>query len=159
MTNIEEDVFHYLTPFLNKYFEPELEPNKQRVEYFWEEKDGTERVKYVKAFEWNLTYNYFSFVSVEKILADIKETVRVLADGKENEFTAIIREKGGFESFETEYDDGLIMSTPEENVNNQRKKTKVEQIIDFYQRFIYRMEYMLKVGKENGYSYISFMGP
>ena len=34
-----------------------------------------------------------------------------------------------------------------------------ELIIDFYRRFIYRMEYMMKIGKENGYDLISFMGP
>lgn len=28
-----------------------------------------------------------------------------------------------------------------------------------YQRFTYRMEYMMKVGKEKGYDLISFMGP
>ena len=37
--------------------------------------------------------------------------------------------------------------------------TEVGLVIDFYQRFLYRMEYMLKVGKENGYDLISFMGP
>ena len=37
--------------------------------------------------------------------------------------------------------------------------TEVELVIDFYQRFLYRMEYMMKVGKEKGYNLISFMGP
>lgn len=37
--------------------------------------------------------------------------------------------------------------------------TAPELIIDFYRRFIYRMEYMLTVGKEKGYDLISFMGP
>lgn len=37
--------------------------------------------------------------------------------------------------------------------------TEVELIIDFYQRFLYRMKYMMKVGKEKGYNLISFMGP
>ena len=46
--------------------------------------------------------------------------------------------------------------------NENRPKeddTEAELIIDFYNRFIYRMEYMMKVGKENGYDLISFMGP
>lgn len=37
--------------------------------------------------------------------------------------------------------------------------TEFELIIDFYHRFVYRMEYMIKVGKEKGYDLISFMGP
>ena len=32
-------------------------------------------------------------------------------------------------------------------------------IIDFYERFVYRMEYMIRIGKEKGYSFISFSGP
>lgn len=32
-------------------------------------------------------------------------------------------------------------------------------IVDFYRRLIYRLEYMLTVGKENGFNLISFMGP
>ena len=37
--------------------------------------------------------------------------------------------------------------------------TEVELVIDFYQRFLYRMEYIMKVGTEKGYNLISFMGP
>ena len=32
-------------------------------------------------------------------------------------------------------------------------------VIDFYRRFVYRMEYMLAIGAEKGYDLISFMGP
>ena len=37
--------------------------------------------------------------------------------------------------------------------------TKLELVLDFYRRFIYRMEHMMNVGKEKGYDLISFMGP
>ena len=37
--------------------------------------------------------------------------------------------------------------------------TEVAHIVDFYQRFLYRMEYMMEVGKEKGYDLISVMGP
>ena len=37
--------------------------------------------------------------------------------------------------------------------------TPVELIIDFYRRFIYRVEYMLRIGNEKGYDLISVMGP
>ena len=48
----------------------------------------------------------------------------------------------------------------EYNANRPKEDdTEIELIIDFYHRFIYRIEYMLKVGKEKGYNLISFMGP
>lgn len=48
----------------------------------------------------------------------------------------------------------------EYNANRPKEdNTEIELIIDFYRRFIYRMEYMMKVGKEKGYDLISFMGP
>ena len=82
-------------------------------------------------FEWNLTHNYFTFDSVRSILKDICDTIDALSSGGENEFTVEI--KGN--------------------------SVGVDLIIDFYHRFIYRMEYMLKVVEENGYNLISFMGP
>ena len=59
-----------------------------------------------------------------------------LLSGNENEYTAKLKKSRGIE-----------------------EDTEVELIIDFYRRFIYRIEYMMKVGKENGYDLISFMGP
>lgn len=112
----EDDVAQYLTPFLYKHYDDELEANKHRVD--------------ARGFEWYLTYNFFTFDSVKDILKDIKDTINALNSGEENEFTVKLRDN-----------------------------TEVELIIDFYRRFIYRMEYMLRVGEENGYDLISFMGP
>lgn len=48
----------------------------------------------------------------------------------------------------------------EYNANRPKEDdTEIDLIIDFYRRFVYRIEYMMKVGKENGYDLISFMGP
>ncbi len=105
----EDDVYQYLTPFLNKHFNENLEANKNR--------------EYVSGFEWNLEHNFFTFNQMEQILKDIAETIE-----------ALVHEK-------------------------QEDDTEVELIVDFYERFIYRMEYMMKVGKEKGYDLISFMGP
>lgn len=82
-------------------------------------------------FEWNLTHNYFTFDSVRSILKDINDTIAALSSGKETEFTSEIKDNS----------------------------VGVDLIIDFYHRFIYRMEYMLKIGEEKGYNLISFMGP
>lgn len=128
----ENDVYQYLTPFLDKYFDDELDANKKRVNYYWEDNDGNECPSYVSGFDWNLTYNFYSFDAVANILNDIKDTADGLSCGKPNEYTA---------NRPTKYD------------------ADVELIIDFYRRFIYRMEYMMTVGKEKGYNLISFMGP
>lgn len=126
----EDDVFCYLMPFLNKYFTDDLEANKKRLDYNCADEDGNATVSSIKGFEWYLTHNFFTYEAIAAILNDIRKTVDVLAAGKDNEFSV--------------------------NLNND---TDPEIIIDFYNRFIYRMEYMLKVGKENGYNLISFMGP
>ena len=74
-----------------------------------------------------------------------------MSSGKENEFTIELKGKrvNGTHEF---YDDYTEEQSEADN-------NKIELIIDFYHRFIYRMEYMMRVGKENGYDLISFMGP
>lgn len=115
----EDDVNEYLTPFLYKYFDPELKANKKRSDAI--------------DFDWNLTYNYYTYESVSHILQDIRAVMDALSSGK-----------------------------PCEAVDpNWMKELSADAalVIDFYKRFIYRMEYMMAVGAEKGYDLISFMGP
>jgi hypothetical protein len=123
----ENDVADFLAPFLRKHFDDELEANQKR--------------KYSSGFEWYLTYNYFTFESVQEILRDIGDTIDALSFERENEFTAELNIKRCPDTELAEYEYG------------------VGHAIDFYQRFIYRMEYMMRVGKENGYDLISFLSP
>lgn len=146
--SIEEDnVAQYLTPFLYKHFDDELEANKKRSD--------------AMGFEWYLTHNFYTFDSVRDILKDIKDIVEVLSAGRENEFTAKLREKRGTATYELLYARNLTDEQIKDYNANRPKEddTEIELIIDFYQRFTYRMEYMLAVGKEKGYDLISFMGP
>lgn len=113
----ENDVDQYLTVFLYKYFDEELEANKRR--------------KDVTGFEWYLEHNFFTYDSVRDILRDIKDTIDAFSSGRETEYTKKLKETN----------------------------TEIELIIDFYHRFIYRMEYMMCVGKEKGFDLVSFMGP
>lgn len=116
--SIEEyNVGCYLSPFLYKYFDSELDANKSRPDA-----DG---------FEWYLTYNFYTYDAMKLILSEIKDTVDALSEGMDNEFTVGLK-------------------------NDSRG---IDQIVDFYRRFIFRMEYMIRVGQENGYNLISFMGP
>lgn len=129
----EDDVGTYLTPFLYKYFDDELEANKKRIEYDWTDDDGVEQTSTIDGFEWYLTHNFYTFDSITNILKDINDTIDALCTERENEVTVKLREK--------------------------KYIAKDELIIDFYRRFVYRMEYMMRVGKEKGYDLISFMGP
>ncbi len=150
----EDDVFRYLSPFLCKYFDPKLDANQRRIEYFGSDNEGTVSVE---EFEWNLTHNFFSYESIVCILKDIDDTINDLASGRENEFIAQIRKNRGFITYET-----VAFDEPTaEGYTCKLQETEVtaDLIIDFYQRFTYRMEYMMKVGKEKGYDLISFMGP
>ena len=59
--------------------------------------------------------------------------------------------------------DARGMSAAEIKEHNDNRPTvddtPADLIIDFYRRFIYRIEYMMKVGEEKGYDLISVMGP
>lgn len=143
----ENDVAQYLTPFLYEYFEEELEVNKKR--------------KGVSGFEWYLEHNYFTFEQITRILNDIAETVDDLVSGVETEYTKKLKIKRGTATYQLLYAKKL---NEEEiaayNANRPTEDdTEVGLVVDFYQRFLYRMEYMMKVGKEKGYDLISFMGP
>lgn len=143
----EDDVAQYLTPFLYNYFNEELEENKKR--------------KDVSGFEWYLEHNYFTYEQMTHILEDVAETIEALATGRETEYTKKLKIKRGTATCQLLYAKDLN----EEEVahyNAHRPTeddTEVELIIDFYQRFLYRMKYMMKVGNEKGYNLISFMGP
>lgn len=157
----EDDVNQYLTPFLYKYFDGELKANKKRIESCWLNEDGSEQTSYISGFEWYLTHNFFTYNSIMNILKDMSDTIDALFSGKENEFTAKLREKRGTDTYEILYAKNLSKEQIKEyNANRPTEDdTEIEQIIDFYRRFIYRMEYMIRVGKEKGYDLISFMGP
>lgn len=143
----EDDVAQYLTPFLYEYFDEELEANKQR--------------KDVSGFEWYLEHNYFTFEQMVSILKDIVDTIEALASGKETEYTKKLKLKRGTATYQLLYAKDLnAEEVAAYNANRPTEdNTEVDLVIDFYQRFLYRMEYMLKVGKEKGYNLISFMGP
>ena len=143
----EDDVAQYLTPFLYKYFDEELTENKKR--------------KDVSGFEWYLEHNFFTFDSMALILKDIEDTVDALSSGRETEYTQKLKIKRGTATYQLVYVKNLTAEeVAEYNANRPTEDDPaVALVVDFYQRFLYRMEYMLKVGKEKGYNLISFMGP
>ena len=143
----EDDIEQYLTPFLYQYFDEKLPENKKR-------KDAS-------GFEWYLEHNFFTFDSMALILKDIENTIDALSSGRETEYTQTLKIKRGASTSQLAYAKNPTAEEVEEyNADCPTEDdTAVALVVDFYQRFLYRMEYMLKVGKEKGYNLISFMGP
>lgn len=142
-------------------YDDELEANKRRVEHYWIDDDGNEQSTPVSGFEWYLTHNFFTFDQIVQILKDIADTVDALTSGRETEYTKKLKIKRGTATYQLLYAKDLNEEeVAEYNANRPTEDdTEVGLVVDFYQRFLYRMEYMMKVGKEKGYNLISFMGP
>lgn len=155
----EDDVDQYLTPYLYKYFDGNLFENTRRVNSYWDEEE--DEPQYLEGFEWNLTHNYYTFDSMKRIIYDIKETMDALKAGKDTDYTRELRIKRGSATNQLIYAKNL---TPEQikEYNDNRPTvddTEADVLIDFYDRFVYRMEFMIRVGKERGFNRISVMGP
>jgi hypothetical protein len=157
----ENDVAQYLTPFLYKHFDENLEANRRRVQDRWVDDDGKEQFTYVSGFEWYLTYNFFTFDSIKSILKDIADTMDALSSERVTEYTKELQVKRGLATKQLVYARDLNQEQIDAYNANRPSvdDTKAELLIDFYHRLIYRMEYMMKVGQEKGYDLISFMGP
>lgn len=143
----EDDVADYLLPFLHQHFDEELEENKMR--------------KNLSGFECYLEHNFFTFDSMALILKDIEDTIDALITGRENEYTQKLKLNRFTATHQLVYANELNEKEHAEyNANRPPEDdAEVELIVDFYQRFLYRIEYMMKIGKEKGYNLISVMGP
>ena len=109
----------------------------------------------------NLRLYFFTFDSMTQILRDIEDTVDALVSGRETEYTQKLKIKRGTATYRLLYAKDLNEEEVAEYNDNRpiEDDTEVALVVDFYRRFLYRMEYMMKVGKEKGYNLISFMGP
>ncbi len=157
----EDDVAQYLTPFLYEHYDDELEANQKRIEDHWIDDDGKVQYMPISGFEWYLTHNFFTFDSMKRILRDITDTADALTCGRETEYTKKLKIKRGTDTYQLLYAKNLSEEEiAEYNANRPTEDTtEVGLIVDFFHRFVYRMEYMIRVGKEKGYDLISFMGP
>ena len=132
---ISLDIDPYLYPFLGRYFDNELPPNKWREKYCWEDDDGTKHFSYYEGFQSYQEPNYYSIDVFERILTDIDDTIDALSTGRVTVYTEKLHGKRGLDTGET------------------------ERVIDFYRRFVFRMKYMLGICKEKGFNYIFVSGP
>lgn len=148
----EENIRAYLFYFLTKFFDDKLKENGARqdvgeVEYF----NGV-----CSNFEWNLTYNFYTFENIENMILDIKQKIKLLI----NDYDSPVLDK-----LKENYDYLLssIRYARKDNLTEMEKqyiiKENIHEIIEFYYRVIFYLEDMMEAGKKNGYNLISFMGP
>ncbi len=157
----DEYVSQFLCYFLNKRFNKELNHAYRKAEcfndeeYFKEAKEGI----YSDGFEWYLTYNVYTYEDILDMLSEIKELKTLLAtdyynprlDGLKNHFCYL--SLCSDEKIEINLDDMPSTSWWYE----EALKEKSYLVIDFYDRFIYYMEKMMKMTP--ACSEITFVGP
>lgn len=165
-----DDAAQFLQPFLEKHFDENLQANKRRVDFrclpgYLTSKSCNETIeeakrKYTKGLEEFVSNNFYTFEAVLKMLSDIRDTIRALQQSIETDYTRKLKEKRGM--ITAKLTGAAIMTQEEiEEYNASRPtvdNTAPELIVNFYERFIYRMEYMMQVGSENGCDLISIMG-
>ena len=149
----EEDIDSYLRTILLDVFNDELPENKKRevglVKYINPEAYST--------FEWYLTYNFFTFDDIKKLIDKIKKIIELLKNDYNNAELNEIKLKYDWIIYGLpEYDKKKDYSREEKDI---LIKENIDLIIDFYERFIKYMENMIEEGTKKGYKLISFMGP
>ena len=139
----EEDVYCFLSYFLNKYFDEKLISNWERYDY--------SSCEYIHCFEWNLTHNFYTYATMEHMMDEITEVSELLKKDYDNEILKPIKKQ-----FSTYYmcscEDPDHGSSDPETI-----KRHVEVVIDFYHRFVHRVRKMMENNKET--DLMSIMGP
>ena len=138
----EDDISHFLSYFLEKYFD-------EKYDY------QNARSNLCNRFEWNLEHNIYTYETMEKMLHEIEEKANLLATNFEDKSLVPIIDR-------LNYFDFIPLDT--EDYYNYTKKEELKTIkenifiaTDFYSRFVRRMRSMMKNSPE--YALISFMGP
>ena len=93
----KDDVEQYLKPFLERYFDCELEANNYRVDYAQDEETGEMKFVNVVGFQWYRANNFYTLGAVECILEDIRKTVDAIKAKASRAEPALITEF--YESF------------------------------------------------------------
>ena len=142
----------FLYPLFKKHFDKELPENKSRYE---ELPEGT---RYITWFEWYLTENFYTYNSIEAVLADIEEVAAILENDYDDARLDFIR-KGlrNLYVYLPEYWHAEEKLTDEEADRVARENQK--HILDFYRRFVEHIRAMMVVGEAAGYKLISVCGP
>lgn len=140
--SIEEDyIIDYLSYFLLKYFDPTIYKSSRNLE------DGTPE------FEWNLEPNLYKYETINKMIIEIKESCKLLKSDYDN--PKIIELKKKLYNAVCGYNRYVVKQTGKDE--DILLKEKLDSIIDFYNRFCFQLEQIMKYYPD--YECIDFMGP
>lgn len=140
--SIEEyDVFLYLSPFLERYFDA-------TYPYVCREEGIPVR------FEWNLEHNLYTYETMERMLRDIEECAELIETDIADPRLAPLLEKRPKGCFDPETHN-YRKTTSEEDLQSFQENAAL--YVDFYRRFVFRLRRMIARSPE--FEAISFMGP
>lgn len=136
--SIEEDNINaFLYPILKKYFNFNLNQNRE---------------SYEQGFDW-YSNNYYDFDTLKEMIKEIEEIMYLLKNDYNNKKLDYIKK---------DYDWILFLDP---NIDTRKGidinliKNYVDEIINFYKKFIEYLNNMIKVSKDKGYNLITFLGP
>lgn len=138
----EEIVSEFLSVFMDKYFD-EAYPYGEIRDSF-----------YASAFDWYAKYNFYTYETMEKMLAEIEECTRLLAEDYDNPALQEVKSKFQASTFYPGDDFYRHRWTAEEEA--QLIRDNIHLAVDFYQRFVKRMRQMMKAAPD--YDIINVMG-
>lgn len=132
-------VLYYLGKFLCQYFDPDIQ--EDTGEY------GDDGKRRFDCFGGNL----YTFDSMRKILQEISTTISILENDYDNPSIDFLKKHLPWHQFTSKRKDELS----DAEINELRKKG-VPVVVDFYRRFIKRIEAMMRIP---GRDIMSFYGP
>ena len=146
--SIEEDyIINYLKEFLLKHFDSSLYKVCRNPE------------DRIPEFEWNLEWNFYEYKTVKKIIEEIKELCHLLKTDYKNEKTLWFRTRNCKFYLPSNQEKLRNYKGTDSSVILEDKMTdeEINTAIDFYNRFIFQMEQMMKYYPNH--QFINFMGP
>lgn len=147
----DEYVSQFLCFFLNKRFNKELSLAFRKANGYEEE--------YSEKFEWYLTYNVYTYEAIQDMVTEIKEMKTLLATDYYNPRLDGLKEYFCYLSLcsDEKIEINLDKMPSTSWWYEEALKVKSYLVIDFYKRFIYYMEKMMKMTP--ACSAIAFVGP
>jgi len=137
----EEDIRSFVYPILIKYYDSTLPENKGRIQ------EGPE-------FEWWLTYNYFTFDSIKEMIKEIQKIMDLLKnDYYSSELDFIRNEYRWVLYLDSRIDYKKI---PKAEESTELIKPYIDEIINFYKRFIDYLNKMIINSEKQGMNLIVF---
>ncbi len=132
------DLHEFLSEFLYKYYDPSI----QETDHFDSES--------VRTFDW-YGRNLYSFENMRKMLQDIRGAAELLLSDYDNPKLSAIKSNYSWYRYTSKHKDELTDAEI-----NELRKNQVPIAVDFYLRFVKRMESMMKLP---GCDMVSFAGP